>query len=43
MVLRRETWAEQGSTAMPESPAICATPAAATRRGPRGPSGVITI
>ena len=38
---RREICAEQGRTGAPDSAAICATPAAATRRGPRGPSGVI--
>jgi hypothetical protein len=32
--------AAQGNTDAPERAANCATPGAATRRGPRGPSGV---
>ena len=34
--------AAHGSTGTPDSPANCATPAAARRAGPRGPSGVST-
>ena len=38
---RRVVCAAQGSTGTPDNAASCATPAAACRRGPRGPSGVM--
>ncbi len=41
MMRRRVVAAAEGSTGAPDSAASVATPGAATRRGPRGPSGVI--